>query len=68
MMALYQGRMKFMEYLPTQEWARIGAFGDGTVSGEIPVHHRITPPPEAPAQLAAFNQRIHDAGLKNQNL
>jgi hypothetical protein len=52
---LYQGRAKFTECLPTREWARIGAFSDGTGAGVIPIH-----------QLKAFNQRIHDAGLKTQ--
>jgi hypothetical protein len=66
-MALYQVRMKFTECLPTREWDRVGAFEDGVTSGEIPIHPRITPPPEALAQFAAFDQRIHGAGLKTQN-
>jgi hypothetical protein len=64
---LYQGRVRLTEVLPTMEWARIGAFRDSTSVGEIPVYHRIAPPPDALVQLAAFNRRIQEAGLKTQN-
>jgi hypothetical protein len=64
---LYQKRSMFTECLPKREWARIGAFSDGTGTGAIPAHHRLSPPPEALLQLAAFNQRIHDAKKKNNN-
>jgi hypothetical protein len=40
---------------------------NGNGAGEIPIHHRLSPPPEALRQLKVFNQRIHDAGLKTQN-
>jgi hypothetical protein len=64
---LYSGRMTFTEYFSTHEWALIGAFGDGSNAGEIPVQHHLSQSQEAAAQASAFNQRIHDAGLTTQN-
>jgi hypothetical protein len=48
-------------------WARIEAFGNEASSGEIPTYHRTAPPSEALQQLAAFIQRVYDAGLKTQD-
>jgi hypothetical protein len=47
-----QGRARIVECPPTRKWARIASFTDGSGTGQIPVHHRISPPPETLLQLA----------------
>jgi hypothetical protein len=64
---LYQGRAKFIERLPTREWARVGAFSLDQDLGKIPGFHRLSPAPEGLLQMDAFNGRVFDAGLETQN-
>jgi hypothetical protein len=46
----------------------VGSLGNDESTGVIPHYHRALPRPEALPVASAFYQRVHEAGLKTQNL
>jgi hypothetical protein len=59
--------MKGTEQLQTAEWAMIGYLGDDSLSGVIPVYHRLQESPNSAQIASSFNLRIQDSGRKAQD-
>jgi hypothetical protein len=55
---LYQGRHTIHEGVASREWALIGAIGDNTESGEIPIQYRTEMPQVSQGEIEAIHARI----------
>jgi hypothetical protein len=64
---LYQGMIRIVECLSTNEWAMVGALGNDELAGIIPSYHRAATNSTAFPTASPFCQRVQEATLKTQN-